>query len=113
MQKSSRQGQLRLAVGRCAFAGAALAAAPGQAADLDTGNSDVVLRFDNTVKASTIYRLHDADPSLVNTFNANGSPQALNFNAGRNRVCRPDRARTAGRSAATPRRRCGSFDRLR
>ncbi|USX11372.1 DUF1302 domain-containing protein [Oxalobacteraceae bacterium OTU3CAMAD1] len=82
MQKSSRQGQLRLAVGRCAFAGAALAAAPGQAVDLDTGNPDVALRFDNTVKASTIYRLHDADPSLVNTFNANGSPQALNFNAG-------------------------------
>ncbi|HWW71394.1 MAG TPA: DUF1302 family protein [Duganella sp.] len=82
MQKRDRQGQLRLAVGRCALAGAALAAAPAQAVDLDTGNPDVAARFDNTVKASTIYRLHDADPSLLNAFNANGGPQALNFNAG-------------------------------
>lgn len=82
MQKNSRRCQLRLAMGRCALAGAALTAASAQAVDLDTGNPDLAVRFDNTLKASTIYRLHDADASLLNAFNPNGSPQALNFNAG-------------------------------
>ncbi|OGB67029.1 MAG: hypothetical protein A2496_02100 [Burkholderiales bacterium RIFOXYC12_FULL_60_6] len=47
------------------------------------------VRFDNTVKASAIYRLHDADPALVDSFRllvpgvpASAFPQALNFNAG-------------------------------
>jgi len=61
-----------------------------QAFELDTGNPDMSVRFDNTVKASGIYqsaRLHD--PALVDSFRllvpgvpASAFPQALNFNAG-------------------------------
>lgn len=71
MQNNSRRSQLRRAVGRCTLAGAALFSASAQAGDLATGNPDLAVRFDNTLKASTIYRLHDADASLLNSFNAN------------------------------------------
>lgn len=67
-------------------AAAALSAIGGlgavQAMELDTGNPDWAVRFDNTVKASGMYRLKDADPVLSQSFNATGAPQALNFNAG-------------------------------
>ncbi|TXT39971.1 MAG: hypothetical protein FD135_1723 [Comamonadaceae bacterium] len=68
---------------------AALLATGVQAFELDTGNPDMSVRFDNTIKASAIYRLHDADPALVNSTRllvpgvaASAFPQALNFNAG-------------------------------
>lgn len=64
------------------IAGAALMACPGWAIELDTGNPDWSIRFDNTVKSSLIYRTESADPALVNSFSASGAPQALNFNAG-------------------------------
>lgn len=69
----------------CAIAvamGALFIASGAQAFDIDTGNPDLAIRFDNTVKMSTAYRLQDADPKLVNSFSSPGRPQALNFNAG-------------------------------
>lgn len=70
-------------------AAAALTAARGWAIELDTGNPDWSVRFDNTVKASTIYRTGEADPALASSFRqltpsvpASAFPQALNFNAG-------------------------------
>jgi hypothetical protein len=71
------------------LATAALLATGAQAFELDTGNPDMSVRFDNTVKTSAIYRLHDADPALVDSTRqlvpgiaASAFPQALNFNAG-------------------------------
>ncbi len=79
---SSSYSHARL-ITRTAMACAALGAASGaQSMELDSGNPDLSLRFDNTVKASTMYRLRDADPTLTQSFNAQGAAQALNFNAG-------------------------------
>ncbi|MCU6499003.1 DUF1302 domain-containing protein [Rugamonas sp. A1-17] len=68
---------------------AALAAGAGHAGEIELANPDWSLRFDNTVKASALYRLHDADPQLAATTRqlvpgvpASAFPQALNFNAG-------------------------------
>ncbi|MFA9218977.1 MAG: DUF1302 domain-containing protein [Sphingomonadaceae bacterium] len=70
-------------------AAALLAAGYSQATEIETANPDWSLRFDNTIKASTLYRLHDADAALVNSTRllvpgvaASAFPQALNFNAG-------------------------------
>jgi hypothetical protein len=70
-------------------AAAAMLACHAGAVELDTGNPDWAVRFDNTVKASTIYRAKSADPALVDSFRllvpgvpASAFPQALNFNAG-------------------------------
>ena len=63
-------------------AAAAFAATGAHALELDTGNPDLSVRFDNTVKVSTMVRLSDADPRLASSFSASGSAQALNFNAG-------------------------------
>jgi len=65
-----------------AIAGAALMAGPGWAIELDTGNPDWSIRFDNTIKGGLIYRTQAADPALVDSFSATGAPQAINFNAG-------------------------------
>ena len=69
---------------RTCLALAAIATAGGtHAAQIDTGNPDLSLRFDNTVKASAMYRLHDADDALTRSFNGpTAPPQALNLNAG-------------------------------
>jgi hypothetical protein len=61
---------------------AILAACGSQAMELESGSPDVSIRFDNTVKGSATYRLHDANPALVDSFAPNHLPQALNFNAG-------------------------------
>lgn len=68
---------------------AALAAGAGHAAEIELANPDWSIRFDNTVKASALYRLHDADPVLADSTRllvpgvpASAFPQALNFNAG-------------------------------
>lgn len=68
----------RTAVACAALGGVSVA----QSMELDSGNPDLTLRFDNTVKASTMYRLRNADPVLTQSFNAQGGPQALNQNAG-------------------------------
>lgn len=60
---------------------AALGVAGAHAGELKTDNPDWAVRFDNTIKVSTMYRLSDADARLVNSFDP-GIPQALNFNAG-------------------------------
>lgn len=66
-----------------AIAAAAFAVcAAAQAAEIDVGDPDWALRWDNTVKASTAYRLKNADPALTESFTAQGAPQAINFNAG-------------------------------
>lgn len=72
-----------------AIAAAALMACPGWATELETGNPDWNVRFDNTVKSSLIYRTESADPALVDSFRllvpgvpASAFPQALNFNSG-------------------------------
>lgn len=77
---------------RCALtwaAAALLSAGWVQAGEIETANPDWSLRFDNTIKASTLYRLHDADPALVDTVRllapgvpSSAFPQASNFNAG-------------------------------
>ena len=68
-----------------AVLGATLATPENVAASqLDVG-PDWQVRFDNSIKASAIYRLEDADPRLVDGLEFSGgtpSPQALNFNAG-------------------------------
>ncbi|MFS2134984.1 DUF1302 domain-containing protein [Duganella sp. Dugasp56] len=68
---------------------AALAAGAGHAAEIELANPYWSIRFDNTVKASALYRLHDANPLLVDSTRqlvpgvpASAFPQALNFNAG-------------------------------
>jgi hypothetical protein len=70
-------------------AAAALLACRAGAMELDTGNPDWNVRFDNTVKASTVLRTQSADPALADSFRllvpgvpASAFPQALNFNAG-------------------------------
>lgn len=83
-------------VGAVALA-AALAAAlatPAQAIEVDTGNPDWSVRWDNTVRLSTKIRTEAADPALNESFRQvpTGAPapapatfsfpQALNFNAG-------------------------------
>ena len=72
-----------------ALAAAALLAGGAHAVEIDTGNPDWSLRFDNTVKGSLVYRTEKADPALVDSFRllvpnvpASAFPQALNFNAG-------------------------------
>ena len=55
--------------------------AAAQAVEIDTGNPDMTVRFDNAVKASTIYRLRDANPVLADSF-VGGAPSGLNLNAG-------------------------------
>lgn len=74
-------------------AGLALCSA-AQAFEIDTGNPDWSLRFDNTLKGSLAYRTQDANAALVNSFRqvptgapppappSFAFPQALNFNAG-------------------------------
>lgn len=66
-----------------------LAAGAGRASEIELSNPDWNVRFDNTVKASALYRLHDANPllsdstrQLVPGVPASSFPQALNFNAG-------------------------------
>lgn len=68
---------------------ALLAAGLSHAAEIETTNPDWSLRFDNTLKATALYRLHHADPALVDSLrllvpgvSASAFPQALNFNAG-------------------------------
>jgi hypothetical protein len=70
-------------------AAAALLACRAGAMELETGNPDWNVRFDNTVKASTVLRTQSADPTLADSFRllvpgvpASAFPQALNFNAG-------------------------------
>lgn len=75
-------------------AAAAMAASGAQAIDIDTGNPDWSVRFDNTVKGSLVYRTQNANPTLVDSFRqvptgapppapaSFSFPQALNFNAG-------------------------------
>ena len=65
-----------------AVAAASLMALGAQAIEIDTGNPDYSVRFDNTVKVSAMYRLNGADPTLASSFTPAGAPQAFNFNAG-------------------------------
>src|SRR3982751_6136755 len=60
----------------------ALAVPCAQAIELDTGNPDWAVRFDNTIKAGTIYRLKNADAALANSLGSNGFPTGLGLNAG-------------------------------
>lgn len=68
---------------------AAMAATHAGAFQFDTGNPDLTVRWDNTIKGSAKYRVSAADPALKNSFRllvpgvpASSFPQALNFNAG-------------------------------
>lgn len=79
---NKRQMQWSRSARLTAVATASLLAVGAQALELETGNDDVKIRFDNTVKVSAMYRLKDADPKLVNSLTSTGTPQALNFNAG-------------------------------
>ncbi len=86
---AARPAAPRLALLKMAALAAAMAAVHGHAAELELSNPDWTVRFDNTLKISTMYRVHDADPALVNTTRTlvpgvpgSAFPQALNFNAG-------------------------------
>ena len=68
---------------------AMLASTGAHAMELDMGESDWQVRFDNTIKGGLMYRTENADPALVDSFRllvpgvpASAFPQALNFNAG-------------------------------
>lgn len=68
---------------------AVFAGTGAHAMELDLGESDWQVRFDNTIKGGLMYRTQKADPALVNSFRllvpgvpASAFPQALNFNAG-------------------------------
>ena len=80
---------------RCAVAAAvACLSASVSAVEIDTGNPDWSLRWDNSVRASTKFRTEAADPALKDSFRqvptgapppappSFSFPQALNFNAG-------------------------------
>jgi hypothetical protein len=68
---------------------AATACCGASALEIDTGHPEWSVRFDNTVKLSTLYRTRSANPHLVDTTRelvpgvaASAFPQAANFNAG-------------------------------
>jgi len=74
---------------RFAWAALLMAAGTAQAFQFDTGNDDLAIRWDNTVKGSTKLRTAKADAALNDSFRllvpgvaASAFPQALNFNAG-------------------------------
>jgi hypothetical protein len=85
-----RSSRLRSLLGVPALAiGLFLGVTGAQAFNLDTDNQDLRVRFDNTLKLSSIYRLDDADEKLTDSFRLlvpgvadSAFPQALNFNAG-------------------------------
>lgn len=78
----------------CTIAAAALMAQGAQAVEIETGDPDWSVRWDNSVRLSTKYRTQDADPALKGSFRQvpTGAPspapatfafpQALNLNAG-------------------------------
>lgn len=100
-----------------------LALAQAQAFEIDTGNPDWALRFDNTVKGSVAYRTQGANAALVDSFRqvptgapppappSFAFPQALNFNAGddnfRNRGFVSERLDWLGEFDAVYQRRYG------
>jgi hypothetical protein len=51
---------------------AAMACGPVQAFEFDTGDPSLSVRWDNTVKYSTIYRLHDPDATQLADFTGGG-----------------------------------------
>ncbi|OYT90534.1 MAG: hypothetical protein CFE43_17920 [Burkholderiales bacterium PBB3] len=68
---------------------AAFAATVSYAGEIDVANQDWSVRWDNTLKASALYRTKASDPALADSFRllvpgvpASAFPQALNFNAG-------------------------------
>lgn len=77
-----------------ALAAAALLATGAHAFEIDTGNPDWTVRWDNSVRLSTKFRTESADPTLKDSFRqiptgapppapaSFSFPQALNFNAG-------------------------------
>lgn len=72
-----------------ALAVSALFVTSAGAAQIETDDPDWAIHFDNTLKASSIYRLRDANPALVDSYRllvpgvpASAFPQALDFNAG-------------------------------
>ena len=80
---------------RCAAAVAmACLTATASAIEIDTGNPDWALRWDNSVRASAKFRTESADPALTSSFRqvptgapapapaSFSFPQALNFNSG-------------------------------
>ena len=93
-RSSPRLRRIRCAIRMTVLAQAALLATGASALEIDSGNEDLSIRFDNTFKASTMYRLKNADPALVDATRqvptgapapapaSFAFPQALNFNAG-------------------------------
>jgi hypothetical protein len=79
MKKGSRiKGWRRLPVA----AGVAMLAGGVHAIELDTGNPDLVVRWDNTVKYSAAARVKSADPAVLGSDNANGDDGDRNFGKG-------------------------------
>ena len=56
-------------------------AIPSQAAQIDVGNPDIVLRWDNTVKYSVATRLKDPSPTLTSDVNTDDGD--FNFKKGK------------------------------
>lgn len=59
---------------------AGLGTMPVQAVELDTGNDDLSVRFDNTLKLNYAQRVENANSKLSNTYNSNDGNR--NFSAG-------------------------------
>ena len=53
-----------------------------RAAEIDTSNPDLTLRWDTTLKYSAAARLKSADPVYTSAANANGDDGDRNFNKG-------------------------------
>ena len=70
--------RLKLAPKLAAMAAAAAAACSANAFEIDTGNPDLKLRWDNTVKYSNAFRLKDRSPALAS------DPGTSNLNDGDN-----------------------------
>jgi len=59
-----------------------MASTGAQAFKIETGNPELRVRWDTTIKASAKARTEHADSRLTDNFHPAGIPQALNFNAG-------------------------------
>lgn len=81
MVKKQRQSEAkRCTLSQVALAATALMSVTGQAAEIDVGNPDMAVRWDNTVKYSVATRLKNADAALLS--NPNNDDGDRNFGKG-------------------------------
>ncbi|MES2126362.1 MAG: DUF1302 domain-containing protein [Pseudomonadota bacterium] len=74
------ENKQRFAVRAVALAAALCAAGAAQAVEIDTGNPDVVVRFDNTIKYNLGYRVDKQNPAILKSVNSDDGDR--NFDRG-------------------------------